>query len=99
MNTPPVEFEAPAPRWALWRTWRARRWPPIVPLIIVGVFVFCAVFAPFIAPHSPYDGTPAMRLIPPMWMEGSNHEHILGTDRLGRDTLSRLLYGARISLV
>lgn len=99
MNAFPAKLETPVPKRALWRTWRARRWPPFIPLVIVGVFLFCAVLAPFIAPHSPFDGTPAKRLIPPIGMKGSNYDHILGTDRLGRDTLSRLFYGAQISLV
>src|SRR5262249_36125033 len=75
-----------------------RRWPPAVPLAIVAVLVLCAVFAPVLAPHSPVEGSLGDRLVPPLGMEGSKAGHPLGTDRLGRDTLSRLLYGARISL-
>lgn len=98
MNLQSDQSETPVRRWAVWRTWRERRWPPFIPLVIVGAFIFCATFARFIAPHSPFEGTPMKRLIPPIGMEGSNPEHILGTDRLGRDTFSRLLYGAQISL-
>jgi len=87
-----------ASQWALWRTWRKLRMPPFISLMIVMIFLFCAIFAPFIAPHSPVQGTVLNRLIPPIGMEGSNSDYILGTDRLGRDTFSRLLYGARISL-
>ncbi len=75
-----------------------RRWPPAIPLLIVGTLVVCAVFAPALAPHSPLEGSLGVRLIPPIGMDGAKPEHLLGTDRLGRDTLSRLLYGARISL-
>jgi peptide/nickel transport system permease protein len=77
---------------------RERRWPPPLPLAIVAGLVFCAIFAPFLAPQSPVEGSLGARLVPPVGMEGWKPSHLLGTDRLGRDTLSRLLYGARISL-
>jgi peptide/nickel transport system permease protein len=64
----------------------------------VGLLVFYGLFAPLLAPHSPIEGSLGKRLIPPLGMEGSSGEHVLGTDRLGRDTLSRLIYGAQISL-
>ena len=77
---------------------RDRRWPPIVPLLIVTALVVCALFAPVLAPRSPVTGSLGERLIPPIGMEGGRWDHPLGTDRLGRDTLSRLVHGARISL-
>src|SRR5262249_45217298 len=77
---------------------RDRRWPPVVPLIIVAVLVLCGILAPVLAPQSPVDGSLGDRLVPPVGMEGNKPGHPLGTDRLGRDTLSRLIYGARISL-
>jgi ABC-type dipeptide/oligopeptide/nickel transport system permease subunit len=77
---------------------RDRRWPPTVPLAIVSVLVLCALFAPWLSPHSPLEGSLGDRLVPPIGMEGSRPGHPLGTDRLGRDTLSRLLHGAQISL-
>jgi ABC-type dipeptide/oligopeptide/nickel transport system permease subunit len=77
---------------------RDRRWPPTIPLAIVGALLVCAIFAPWLAPRSPLEGSLGDRLIPPIGMENARSEHPLGTDRLGRDTLSRLLYGARISL-
>jgi peptide/nickel transport system permease protein len=85
------------------RTWRARRqrdrrWPPAIPLVIVAALAVSAVVAPLLAPHSPVEGSLGERLVPPVGMEGARPGHPLGTDRLGRDTLSRLLYGARISL-
>ncbi len=76
----------------------ARRWPPAVPLVIGAALVLCAVLAPLLAPRSPVEGSLGERLIPPIGMEGAKPGHLLGTDRHGRDTLSRLLYGARISL-
>jgi ABC-type dipeptide/oligopeptide/nickel transport system permease subunit len=87
-----------SPVLSIWRTWQARGLPPLLPLLVVGLLVFCAMFAPLLAPHSPNEGSLGKRLIPPLGMEGSTLEHVLGTDRLGRDTLSRLLYGAQISL-
>ena len=75
-----------------------RRGPPAIPLAIVGALVACALLAPVLAPHSPVEGSLGDRLVPPLGLEGSRVGHPLGTDRHGRDTLSRLLYGARISL-
>jgi peptide/nickel transport system permease protein len=95
VTTPAATTSAPAlvaPRL------RDRRRPPTIPLAIVTALVLCGVLAPLLAPHSPIEGSLAARLIPPIGMEGSKPGHWLGTDRLGRDTLSRLLYGARISL-
>ena len=80
------------------QTWQAHGLPPLLPLLVVGLLVFCALFAPLLAPHSPIEGSLGKRLIPPLGMEGASGEHVLGTDRLGRDTLSRLIYGAQISL-
>lgn len=72
--------------------------------IIVGggillFIVLMAVFAPLLAPHDPYDQDLFNRLKPPFWMEGSNPAHPFGTDNLGRDYLSRVIYGAQISLL
>jgi peptide/nickel transport system permease protein len=70
----------------------------IIGLAIIGLLVLVAVFAPFIAPHDPTKGALEDRLTPPAWQEGGTSAHLLGTDLLGRDTLSRLIYGARTSL-
>jgi peptide/nickel transport system permease protein len=70
----------------------------MVPLAIVGALVLCSLLAPLLAPHSPLEGSLGERLAPPVGLEGAKAGHLLGTDRHGRDTLSRLLYGARISL-
>lgn len=66
---------------------------------VLLLIVAMAVFAPLIAPHDPYEQDLFKRLLPPFWMEGSNPDHLLGTDNLGRDYLSRLIYGAQISLL
>lgn len=65
---------------------------------ILAIFVIMAVFAPLIAPHDPYDGDLLRRLQPPAWMEGGEWSYLLGCDSLGRDILSRIIYGARISI-
>ena len=79
--------------------WRKAKRYPVVPLaILLFVLVLPAVFAPVVAPHDPYMGTLTHRLTPPFWQEGGTLEHPLGTDKLGRDMLSRIIYGARISL-
>jgi peptide/nickel transport system permease protein len=66
-------------------------------VIVLGVIVL-AVFAPVIAPHNPTFQTIEHKLLPPVWMEGANPTYLLGTDYLGRDILSRLIYGSRVSL-
>jgi peptide/nickel transport system permease protein len=66
---------------------------------VVAVFVLVALFAPLIAPHDPYAQNLMMRLKPPFWHEGWDPAHPLGTDQLGRDYLSRLIHGARVSLI
>jgi len=72
---------------------------PLVPLTLLLLFlVIPAVFAPWVAPHDPYDGSLSDRLAPPVWQQGGTTEHLLGTDKLGRDMLSRIIYGARVSL-
>jgi len=63
------------------------------------VIVAMALLAPWIAPHDPYLQDLAHRLIPPIWHEKGTWEHVLGTDQFGRDYLSRIIYGARISLL
>jgi peptide/nickel transport system permease protein len=67
--------------------------------VILAALVFTAIFAAYLAPQSPTAGDISAKLIPPVWMERGNWEHPLGTDRFGRDVLSRVIYGSRISLV
>ena len=71
----------------------------IIGSLIVVLIILMAMFAPFLAPHDPYQQDLLNRLIPPIWDSRGSSEHILGTDHLGRDYLSRLIYGARISLL
>jgi peptide/nickel transport system permease protein len=69
--------------------------------IIIAVIVVLALLAPWISPHDPYDQVLSRKLIPPVWFDSpkATWDHPLGTDQLGRDYLSRLLWGARISLL
>ncbi|KMO24676.1 ABC transporter permease, partial [Methylobacterium aquaticum] len=66
---------------------------------LVGFIVLVALAAPLIAPHDPYAQDVSRRLIPPIWHAKGSAEHWLGTDKLGRDYLSRLIYGSQISLL
>jgi len=67
--------------------------------IAVTLTFLVAIFAPLITPHDPYHHDLSKRLIPPIWQEKGTWEHPLGTDNMGRDYLSRVVYGCRISLV
>jgi peptide/nickel transport system permease protein len=71
---------------------------PWIPALIITALVVVAVGAPLIAPHSPTEQSLPDKLRPPAWQDGGSAKHLLGTDVLGRDVLSRLLYGARVSL-
>ena len=71
---------------------------PWTAFVIIAVMVVVAVFAPLIAPHSPTEQSLPDKLKPPAWQEGGSATHLLGTDLLGRDLFSRLVYGARVSL-
>ena len=77
---------------------RIKRYPLFPLAILLFLLVIPAVFAPWIAPHEPFQGSLSDRLTPPVWQDGGTMEHLLGTDKLGRDMLSRIIYGARISL-
>ena len=66
---------------------------------VVGVVLFCAVFAERLMPHDPFAQDLTRRLLPPFWMEGHDPAHLFGTDQLGRDYFSRLILGARISML
>src|SRR5688500_17623479 len=66
---------------------------------IVLLIGFIAVFGPLIAPHDAYEHNIAQLLLPPFWESGGSTWHLLGTDQLGRDELSRLIYGSRWSIL
>ena len=79
--------------------WTVLEHVPLFPSIVLAALVFTAVFATSLAPHSPTEGNIMRKLIPPIWTERGTWEHPLGTDRFGRDVLSRIIYGSQISLV
>ncbi len=66
--------------------------------VLLALIVLAALFAPWLAPHDPYNQDVTQRLIPPVWHAKGSWVHVLGTDKLGRDYLSRMIYGARVSL-
>lgn len=67
--------------------------------VILLLVALVAILAPLLAPHDPYAQNLSRRLIPPIWHAKGTWEHVLGTDKLGRDYLSRLIYGSRLSLM
>ncbi|MCS7002877.1 MAG: ABC transporter permease [Dehalococcoidia bacterium] len=72
--------------------------PAVIALVYVAVMVVTAVFAERLAPHDPVSQELMRRLTPPIWMAGGSTDYLLGTDKLGRDILSRLIYGAQVSM-
>ncbi|AIX75456.1 MAG: dipeptide ABC transporter permease DppC [Mixta calida] len=71
----------------------------VIGLVYIVIMVLVAVFAGLLAPHGPAEQFRDALLHPPVWQEGGSWQYILGTDDVGRDVLSRLMYGARLSLL
>ncbi|MGH7155295.1 MAG: ABC transporter permease [Acetobacteraceae bacterium] len=78
---------------------RLHRASLVIGAVIVGIATVLAIFAPLIAPHDPFAQNLGYRFVPPAWMPGGSAQNLLGTDQLGRDYLSRLILGARISML
>jgi peptide/nickel transport system permease protein/dipeptide transport system permease protein len=78
----------------LWRNKTA-----VAGLFIITAFILCGIFAPLLSPHDPVETALYDQLKPPAWAEGGSQKNLLGTDDLGRDILSRIIYGARVSLL
>ncbi|EFV76335.1 ABC transporter permease [Cytobacillus pseudoceanisediminis] len=70
-----------------------------VGFLIVSLVIFVAIFADVLAPHDPASNNLGDMLKPPVWLDGGSQNYILGTDNLGRDILSRIIYGSRVSLL
>lgn len=70
-----------------------------VGFFIVSLVIFVAIFADILAPHDPASNNLGDMLKPPVWLDGGSQNYILGTDNLGRDILSRIIYGSRVSLL
>ena len=71
---------------------------PLIPIGILLVLALVAIFAELITPYNPEIGALGDRFRPPAWVAGGSDKHLLGTDHLGRDVLSRLIFGARVSM-
>jgi peptide/nickel transport system permease protein len=109
MNTPSTSASTAAAPGTLARFFDGDLWysfkhspTAIVAAAIAFVCIFCALFADFVAPHNPFDLATldlSNAQLPPAWMEGGSRTFLLGTDDQGRDLLSALMYGARISLL
>jgi len=72
---------------------------PLIPVLILSTIALVAIFANVLAPHNPEIGSLTARFKPPFWQAGGSTKYLLGTDQLGRDVLSRLIFGARVSMV
>jgi peptide/nickel transport system permease protein len=77
---------------------QARRYPLVPIALLTILLVIPAALATQVAPYDPLRGSLAKRLKPPVWQEGGTSDHLLGTDKLGRDILSRMIHGARVSM-
>lgn len=98
LDAPPAAVAAPeAPRAALRRLLRLKY--GLTAAAVLLVIVLATVLAPWVAPHDPLGVNIRHRLAPPAWMEGGTRAHLLGTDQVGRDLLSRVIHGGRVSLV
>jgi peptide/nickel transport system permease protein len=100
MSTPAdvISLTAPAPRLTFLRSLRLGGFP-LIPVLILGGVAFVALFADWLAPHDPEIGILRARFKPPFWAANGSTLYLLGTDQLGRDVLSRLIFGARVSMV
>ncbi|WP_181707199.1 ABC transporter permease subunit [Chthonobacter rhizosphaerae] len=87
----------PHPLRAFWKHFAENR-GAVASLGVVVALIVVAVLAPVFAPHDPYEQFRQFVLTPPAWVEGGSWDFVLGTDEVGRDILSRLIYGARYSL-
>ena len=77
---------------------QAKRFPGVSLAILLFLLVIPGLFAEWVAPHDPIKGSLSKRLRPPMWVQGGSVEYPLGTDKVGRDILSRMIHGSRVSL-
>ncbi|MCU0906330.1 MAG: ABC transporter permease, partial [Rhodobacteraceae bacterium] len=92
-----VTLPGPADRSPLLRELLADR-AATVGAVVIAVIVLLSVFAPLIAPHDPAAQNLSLRLAPPAWIEEGSWQHVLGTDSLGRDVLSRVMHGGQVTL-
>lgn len=95
-STQPV-YAYPSPLAEFWASFRANR-GAFVALIFMAIMVIAALFAPWLAPHDPIEQHRDLLLLSPVWTSNGQWSFFLGTDELGRDILSRLMHGARVSM-
>ena len=93
-----VRFDPGSAGWMTKSIQFVRNWP-VLSIVILSVMVFIAVMAPLVSPHDPLFSSLRARNTPPIWYADGTWTYILGADTIGRDMLSRLFYGARISLM
>jgi dipeptide transport system permease protein len=91
-------YSYPSPLKEFWQSFSANR-GALVSFIFFMLMVVSALLAPWLAPHAPSEQYREFFLTPPAWQTGGSWQFILGTDEVGRDILSRLLHGARLSLM
>ncbi len=99
IRSPLVQKPWYSPGTLLRNLWDLRQYPVIPVFILMIVLVIPAIFAELIAPYDPVESSLRNRLLPPFWIDGGSTDHILGTDKVGRDILSRMIYGSRVSII
>jgi peptide/nickel transport system permease protein len=82
-----------------WMAWDNLRRLPLLPLLVIGLFVFVSIFGKWLAPLPFDEQSLRLRFLPPAWLDGGNIHYLLGTDNLGRDVLSRIIVGAQASFI
>ena len=98
LTNPPQAAPLPGSLRVFWRSFAQNR-GAVVGLAVMCVLIVLALLADMVTPHSPIEQFRANFLTPPIWQEGGNAHFLLGTDDVGRDLVSRLIYGARLSLL
>lgn len=93
-------LSAPEPKTPLQEFWHyfCQNRGAVIGLTFIAIVLFAAIFAGWVAPYDPIEQNRAALLLPPAWLEGGNTSYLLGTDDIGRDMLSRIIYGARLSV-
>ena len=97
MTSEAVQLAPPTPLAAFWRAFSENR-GAVVGLIIVGLVLLAGIFAPLLTIYNPLEQYRDAVKLPPIWAEGGNWSHVLGTDPLGRDMWARLIFGSRLSI-
>ena len=97
MTSEAVQLAPPTPLAAFWRAFRENR-GAVAGLIIVSLVLLAGIFAPLLTIYNPLEQYRDAVKLPPVWVEGGNWSHFLGTDPLGRDMWARLIFGSRLSI-